>query len=42
MPKQKSGALPDFMIRDLMDASFISGASPENIMPASLNLAVSE
>jgi dCTP deaminase len=41
MPKI-NGALPDFMIRDLMASGAIRGASPNNVMPASLNLSVSE
>ena len=36
------GALPDRLIRQMMEAGFIKGASPANVSPASLDLSMSE
>jgi len=40
MAKQ-NGALPDFMIRSLIDGGYVVGASTDNINPASLDLSLS-
>ncbi len=38
----RKGALPDRMIHNMIEGSFIKGANPKNVSPASLDLSMSE
>ncbi len=38
----KKGALPDFMISEMLASGFITGGSPDNVNPSSLDLAITD